>query len=102
MWPGNISQFPVGLGVYKEGLWNDRLSSRVRDNAGSTTMSFASSLQQRNSTLKTIRSLIDCLVNIKDEQGEFLMPLKDGRVIDTKGWNDWEVRGVPSEPPPAC
>ncbi|KAF9263557.1 glycoside hydrolase family 105 protein [Marasmius fiardii PR-910] len=37
-----------------------------------------------------IKSLIDCLVNIKDETGEFLMPLADGRVIDTKGWNDWE------------
>ena len=37
------------------------------------------------------RSLIDCLVNIEDETGEFLMTLEDGRVIDTKGWNDWEV-----------
>lgn len=41
--------------------------------------------------LKTIRSLINCLVNIKDETGQFLMTLEDGRVIDTKGWNDWEV-----------
>ncbi|KAI0667467.1 glycoside hydrolase family 105 protein [Trametes maxima] len=40
--------------------------------------------------LKTIDSLVDCLVNIKDETGEFLMTLEDGRVIDTKGWNDWE------------
>ncbi|THV08715.1 glycoside hydrolase family 105 protein [Dendrothele bispora CBS 962.96] len=40
--------------------------------------------------LKHIRNLIDCLVNIKDESGEFLMTLEDGRVIDTKGWNDWE------------
>jgi hypothetical protein len=31
-------------------------------------------------------------VNIKDETGEFLLTLEDGRVIDTKGWNDWEVR----------
>lgn len=38
-----------------------------------------------------IRNLIDCLVNIKDETGEFLMELEDGRIIDTKGWNDWEV-----------
>lgn len=41
--------------------------------------------------LKTISSLIDCLVNIKDENSEFLLSLQDGRVIDTKGWNDWEV-----------
>lgn len=39
-----------------------------------------------------IRKLIDCLVNIEDDSGEFLMTLPDGRVIDTKGWNDWEVR----------
>ena len=31
------------------------------------------------------------MVNIEDETGEFLMTLEDGRVIDTKGWNDWEV-----------
>lgn len=37
-----------------------------------------------------IARLIDNLVNIKDETGEFLLRLDDGRVIDTKGWNDWE------------
>ena len=37
-----------------------------------------------------IRLLIDGLVNIKDKTGEFLLRLPDGRVIDTKGWNDWE------------
>ncbi|KAH0490862.1 hypothetical protein TgHK011_002313 [Trichoderma gracile] len=37
-----------------------------------------------------IQLLIDGLVNIRDETGEFLMTLADGRVIDTKGWNDWE------------
>lgn len=37
-----------------------------------------------------IGRLIDNLVNIKDETGEFLLRLDDGRVIDTKGWNDWE------------
>ncbi|KAJ3883148.1 glycoside hydrolase family 105 protein, partial [Lentinula edodes] len=42
------------------------------------------------SLLKHIHKLIDCLVNIRDESGEFLMTLEDGRVIDTKGWNDWE------------
>jgi len=38
----------------------------------------------------TIDRLIDNLVNIKDESGKFLLRLEDGRVIDTKGWNDWE------------
>lgn len=39
---------------------------------------------------ETLARLIDNLVNIKDESGEFLLRLDDGRVIDTKGWNDWE------------
>ena len=39
---------------------------------------------------KTIKLLIHQLVNIKDETGEFLLRLEDGRVIDTKGWNGWE------------
>ncbi|KAL2018598.1 hypothetical protein VTK56DRAFT_568 [Thermocarpiscus australiensis] len=37
-----------------------------------------------------IQLLIDGLVNIKDKTGEFLLKLDDGRVIDTKGWKDWE------------
>ncbi|KAK7739071.1 hypothetical protein SLS53_005969 [Cytospora paraplurivora] len=37
-----------------------------------------------------IKLLIDGMVNIKDKTGEFLLRLEDGRVIDTKGWNDWE------------
>ncbi|TGG93493.1 glycoside hydrolase family 105 protein [Natronospirillum operosum] len=37
-----------------------------------------------------IRALIDNLINIKDETGEFLLHLDDGRVIDTKGWAGWE------------
>ena len=37
-----------------------------------------------------IHLLIDNLVNIKDTSGEFLLRLDDGRVIDTKGWHDWE------------
>lgn len=43
--------------------------------------------------LAHIKNLIHCLVNIEDETGEFLMTLPDGRIIDTKGWNDWEVCG---------
>jgi unsaturated rhamnogalacturonyl hydrolase len=37
-----------------------------------------------------IRQLIRNLVDIRDSSGEFLLRLPDGRVIDTKGWNDWE------------
>ena len=37
-----------------------------------------------------IKSLINNLVNIKDTSGKFLLELEDGRVIDTKGWHDWE------------
>ena len=39
----------------------------------------------------SVRLLKDNLVNIKDETGEFLLRLPDGRVIDTKGWRDWEL-----------
>ncbi|MFV3126021.1 glycoside hydrolase family 88/105 protein [Niveispirillum sp. KHB5.9] len=39
---------------------------------------------------RTIDLLISNLVDIKDQTGEFLLRLDDGRVIDTKGWNDWE------------
>lgn len=38
----------------------------------------------------TVQKLIHNLVNIKDTTGEFLLRLPGGRVIDTKGWNDWE------------
>lgn len=37
-----------------------------------------------------IVSLVDNLVSITDETGEFLLRLDDGRVIDTKGWAGWE------------
>jgi unsaturated rhamnogalacturonyl hydrolase len=37
-----------------------------------------------------IARLTHNLVNIRDTSGEFLLRLADGRVIDTKGWNDWE------------
>jgi len=37
-----------------------------------------------------IKSLIYNLVNITDTSGEFLLKLEDGRIIDTKGWHDWE------------
>lgn len=39
---------------------------------------------------EAIDRLIDNLVNIKDEKGEFLLHLEDGRIIDTKGWAGWE------------
>ena len=53
-----------------------------------------SCVQEKATLLQTIKNLIHCLVEIKDETGRFLMPLADGRVIDTKGWNDWEVSGL--------
>ncbi|ORY32177.1 putative glycosyl hydrolase family 88 protein [Naematelia encephala] len=37
-----------------------------------------------------IRLMTDGLVNIVDETGQFLLKLKDGTVIDTKGWKGWE------------
>jgi unsaturated rhamnogalacturonyl hydrolase len=37
-----------------------------------------------------IKLLINAMVNIRDTTGEFLLTLPDGRVIDTKGWHDWE------------
>lgn len=43
-----------------------------------------------------INLLIDNLVNIKDTTGKFLLQLEDGRVIDTKGWNDWECVSLPA------
>jgi len=39
---------------------------------------------------RQIQLLIRNLVEIEDTSGEFLLRLDDGRVIDTKGWNDWE------------
>ncbi|MDM4765226.1 glycoside hydrolase family 88 protein [Pelomonas sp. SE-A7] len=44
----------------------------------------------REDILGAIRRLIDNLVNIRDEDGKFLLRLDDGRVLDTKGWNGWE------------
>ncbi len=37
-----------------------------------------------------IQTVTNNLVNIKDETGQFLLRLDDGRVIDTKGWAGWE------------
>ncbi|KAJ5151134.1 uncharacterized protein N7482_010386 [Penicillium canariense] len=36
------------------------------------------------------KSLIENLINIKDDTGRFLLHLSDGRIIDTKSWNGWE------------
>ncbi|MBC2667635.1 glycoside hydrolase family 105 protein [Novosphingobium piscinae] len=44
----------------------------------------------RATVIATIGLLIDNLVNIHDETGEFLLHLEDGRIIDTKGWAGWE------------
>jgi unsaturated rhamnogalacturonyl hydrolase len=60
-------------------------------------------LQHQSATLdadrddyrKAIDLLINNLVNIKDETGEFLLKLEDGRVIDTKAWHGFEwTQGV--------
>jgi unsaturated rhamnogalacturonyl hydrolase len=37
-----------------------------------------------------IENVTRSLVSIRDESGEFLLRLDDGRVIDTKGWAGWE------------
>ena len=39
----------------------------------------------RQQVTEAIDRLIDNLVNIKDETGEFLLHLEGGRIIDTKG-----------------
>ena len=33
-----------------------------------------------------VQFLIKAIVEIKDETGDFLLHLDDGRIIDTKGW----------------
>ena len=37
-----------------------------------------------------IKLLIDNLINICDDAGEFLVPLRDDRKIQAKCWNGWE------------
>lgn len=37
-----------------------------------------------------VHRLTDNLVSITDTDGQFLLRLDDGRVIDTKGWDGWE------------
>lgn len=41
---------------------------------------------------RQVKKLINNLINIKDETGEFLLRLDDGKIVDAKGWNgtDWE------------
>ncbi len=45
---------------------------------------------ERSLIVEKINNLINNLVNIQDETGEFLLHLDDGRTIDTKGWAGWE------------
>jgi len=45
---------------------------------------------ERDTVRNTVDLLIDNMVGITDETGEFLLRLDDGRVIDTKGWGGWE------------
>lgn len=44
----------------------------------------------RDELKSLINKITENLINIKDETGEFLLRLDDGRVIDTKGWAGWE------------
>ncbi|KAE8369398.1 Six-hairpin glycosidase-like protein [Aspergillus caelatus] len=39
---------------------------------------------------RVIDLLIDNLINIRDDTGQFLLHLKDGRTIQAKCWNGWE------------
>jgi unsaturated rhamnogalacturonyl hydrolase len=49
----------------------------------------------RDDYLDACDRLIDNLINIRDETGEFLLRLEDGRVIDTKSWHGFEwTQGV--------
>lgn len=46
---------------------------------------------KRPDLVAKIDLLIHNLVHIKDDTGHFLLPLADGRIIDTKGWiSGWE------------
>jgi len=44
----------------------------------------------RDELKSLIQKVTHNLVNIHDKNGEFLLRLDDGRVIDTKGWAGWE------------
>ena len=49
----------------------------------------------RDDVYALISRLTGNLVSIRDETGEFLLPLGDGRVVDGKSWNYWEwTQGV--------
>ncbi len=45
---------------------------------------------EKDEVTELIKKTINNLINIKDETGEFLLHLDDGRTIDTKGWAGWE------------
>lgn len=55
-----------------------------------TTQSAMSAKPVVSEIHQKINLLINNLVNIKDTTGEFLLPLPDGRIIDTKSWQNWE------------
>jgi unsaturated rhamnogalacturonyl hydrolase len=44
----------------------------------------------KKTVVHAIDKLIANLLEIKDETGQFLLHLEDGRIIDTKGWGGWE------------
>ncbi len=44
----------------------------------------------RDDVVGLVTRLTDNLLAIKDETGEFLIPLEDGRIVDAKAWSGWE------------
>ncbi|EPQ25628.1 uncharacterized protein PFL1_06808 [Pseudozyma flocculosa PF-1] len=45
---------------------------------------------EHDKAAELVDRLIHKLLNNEDTNKEFLLPLADGRIIDTKGWNGWE------------
>jgi unsaturated rhamnogalacturonyl hydrolase len=97
--PGSVHQSRDLILLHQLRLQCIKLSTTFRINTLSTDrrkrtrkLRYAESISwDRNPRRpQTIQLLINQLVNIKDETGEFLLRLDDGRVIDTKGWNGWE------------
>ena len=53
-------------------------------------MSFEGHGVTRERVHEAIGLLINRLVSLTDSNDKYLVPLPDGRVIDTKGWNGWD------------
>lgn len=53
---------------------------------------------KRDDVSSLVRFLIKAIVELKDETGDFLLRLDDGRVIDTKGWAGARVHRCSLDP----